>query len=99
MALDAIKPTRTLGLNDFCNAMTMRRPISSAPSENVSQPPAKRADFQTEDDKAMLRAARELTKDLGEAKSRIYWPDMLVSCGLGYGGIAVAIMTDNVNYE
>ena len=44
----------------------------------------------------MLRAARDLTKDLGQAKGRIYWPDMLVSCALGYGGIAVAIMTDNV---
>ncbi|QUL37794.1 fatty acid desaturase [Erythrobacter sp. JK5] len=58
--------------------------------------PATRAQFQTEDDKAMLRAARDLTKDLGEAKPQIYWTDMLVSTGIGYGGIATAIVVDNV---
>jgi hypothetical protein len=36
-----------------------------------------------EDDKAMLRAARDLTKGLGEAKPSIYWTDMLLSAGLG----------------
>lgn len=44
----------------------------------------------------MLRAARDLTKDLGEAKGRVYWPDMLFSAGLGYAGIATAILTDSV---
>ena len=56
---------------------------------------ATRADFLSEDDKDMLRAARDLTKDLGEAKGAIYWPDMLVSAALGYGGIALAILTNN----
>ena len=44
----------------------------------------------------MLRAARELTKDLGTAKPGIYWPDTLISAALGYGGIAVAILSGNV---
>ena len=57
---------------------------------------ATRADFQTQDDKDMLRAARDLTKDLGEAKGAIYWPDMLLSAGIGYGGIALAILTDSL---
>jgi len=57
---------------------------------------AKRADFQTSDDKAMLRAARDLTKDLGEARPGIYWTDMLVSTAVGYGGIATAILTDSL---
>lgn len=57
---------------------------------------ATRADFQSEDDKDMLRAARDLTKDLGEAKGSIYWPDMLISTAVGYGGIAVAILSSNV---
>ncbi|MEQ8410095.1 MAG: fatty acid desaturase [Erythrobacter sp.] len=48
------------------------------------------------DDKAMLRAARDLTKGLGEAKPRIYWPDMLASALVGYGGIALAILTDSL---
>ncbi|MEL6876545.1 MAG: fatty acid desaturase [Pseudomonadota bacterium] len=61
-------------------------------------PPAKatRAQFQSVDDKDMLRAARDLTKDLGQAKASIYWPDMLISTGLGYAGIAGAILSPNV---
>lgn len=47
---------------------------------------------QIPDDKAMLRAARDLTKDLGDARARIYWPDMLVSAVLGYAGVAGAIL-------
>ena len=69
--------------------MTMHQPISPPPR-------ATRADFLTEDDKAMLRAARDLTKDLGEAQGRIYWPDMVISAVLGYAGIVVAILTESV---
>ena len=47
------------------------------------------------DDKAMLRAARDLTKDLYEAKGAIYWPDMLLSAGTGYAAIAGAILTQD----
>ena len=57
---------------------------------------ATRAAFMAEDDKAMLRAARDLTKGLGEAKAGIYWTDMLVSAGLGYAGIAVAIISASI---
>jgi fatty acid desaturase len=48
------------------------------------------------DDKAMLRAAVELTRDLGEARPAIYWTDMLGSALLGYAALAVAILTDNL---
>ncbi len=44
------------------------------------------------DDMAMLRAAVELTRDLGEARASIYWPDMLGSALLGYAGLACAII-------
>ncbi len=57
---------------------------------------ATRAAFQTSDDKAMLRAARDLTKDLGEARAGIYWPDMIISAAFGYAGIATAILSDSV---
>ena len=57
---------------------------------------AVRADFQTSDDKAMLRAARDLTQGLGEARPGIYWPDMLISTAIGYGAIATAILTDSL---
>ena len=47
------------------------------------------------DDKAMLRAAVELTRDLVAARAGIYWPDMLGSALLGYAGLAGAILLDN----
>jgi len=57
---------------------------------------ATRTQFMVEDDKAMLRAARDLTKGLGEAKPEIYWPDMLISAGVGYAGIATTILAQSL---
>ena len=47
------------------------------------------------DDKAMLRAAVELTRDISEARPGIYWPDMLLSAALGYAALAGAILLAN----
>lgn len=47
------------------------------------------------DDKAMLRAARDLTKDLGGARAAIYWPDMAGSALLGYVAVAATILLTN----
>ena len=44
---------------------------------------------------AMLRAARDLTKDIEDHRPAIYWPDMLGSALLGYAGLAGAILLDN----
>ncbi len=44
------------------------------------------------DDMAMLRAARDLTKDIAEANPRIYWSDFLVSTVIGYAALAGAIL-------
>lgn len=44
------------------------------------------------DDKAMLRAVAELTRDLGTANPRIFWSDFLFSAALGYAALAVAIL-------
>ena len=46
----------------------------------------------TPDDKAMLRAAVDLTRDISAAKASIYWPDMLGSAALGYAGLAGAML-------
>ncbi len=73
--------------------MTVHQSIPSAPQK------ATRVQFMAEDDKAMLRAARDLTKGLGEAKASIYWPDMLLSAGIGYAGIAVAIASGSVGVK
>lgn len=47
------------------------------------------------DDKAMLRAAAELTRDIGTAKPGIYWPDMLISAFVGYAALAGAILAES----
>lgn len=44
-----------------------------------------------EDDKTLLRAAAELTRDLGQARASIYWPDMIGSALVGYGALAGAV--------
>jgi len=44
------------------------------------------------DDKTMLRAARDLTKDLERARAAIYWPDMVGSALFGYVALAGAIL-------
>jgi fatty acid desaturase len=44
------------------------------------------------DDRAMLRAAAELTRDISKARGTIYWPDMLGSAMLGYAALAGAIL-------
>lgn len=72
--------------------MTMHQMITPQPAAAK----ATRVQFMEADDKDMLRAARDLTKGLGEAKAGIYWPDMLISAGLGYAGIATAIVSDSL---
>jgi fatty acid desaturase len=47
------------------------------------------------DDKEMLRAAVELTRDLATAKPSIYWADMLLSAVLGYAALAGAILASH----
>jgi len=44
------------------------------------------------DDKEMLRAAVELTRDISEARPEIYWPDTFISAAIGYAGLAGAIL-------
>jgi fatty acid desaturase len=49
-----------------------------------------------EDDKALLRAAAELTRDLSTAKAHVYWPDMLFSALIGYAALAGAILSSTL---
>ena len=44
------------------------------------------------DDKAMLKAAANLTRDLNAPSARIYWVDLIGSATLGYAGLAGAIL-------
>ncbi|WP_260580729.1 fatty acid desaturase family protein [Sphingopyxis sp. PET50] len=50
------------------------------------------------DDKAMLRAASDLTRDLVTPSARIYWTDFLGSALLGYAGVAGAILAPSTGW-
>ncbi|RJY09191.1 fatty acid desaturase family protein [Aurantiacibacter aquimixticola] len=56
----------------------------------------RRVHAQIPDDKAMLRAAAELTRDINTARPEIYWPDMIASALIGYGALAGAILLEPV---
>jgi fatty acid desaturase len=45
------------------------------------------------EDKAMIRAAAELMRDLGTHSPTIYWADMLANAAIGYGTMALAMLT------
>ena len=68
---------------------------TTLPSVDIAKR-ATRADFQTSDDKAMLRALRSITQGLGTARPGIYWPDMLLSTFIGYAGVVTAILASNL---
>ena len=76
----------------------MEHSLDPALSSRSGDAPVKatRAQFIDSDDKAMLRAARDLTKGLGVAKGVYYWPDMILSALVGYGAIAGAVLVENV---
>ncbi len=65
-------------------AQAARTPIQGTPTGRV------------QDDKAMLRAAVDLTRDLSTAKGSIYWSDLLGSALVGYSALAGAIVSQNI---
>ena len=60
---------------------------------NGSAAPAPQGTRAPSDDKAMLKAAADLTRDLNRPNPLIYWADMLGCAVLGYGGLFTAIFT------
>jgi len=50
-------------------------------------------DGRPKDDKAMLRAAADLTRQLNSPIPAIYWADMIGSAVIGYGALALTIAT------
>lgn len=73
--------------------MTMQQTIDPVLPQSPVR--ATRAQFVLSDDKAMLRAARDLTRDIGEARPAIYWTDMVVSAGIAYAALAGAVLIPN----
>lgn len=64
---------------------------------NVSADAAPHPSIRVEiaDDKAMLRAAAEVTRDIAIARPAIYWPDMLTSAVIGYAALVGTILAGN----
>jgi len=58
---------------------------SAAPAERIARAPA--------DDKAMLKAAADLTRDLNSPRPLIYWADLVGCAVLGYGGLFAAMLS------
>ena len=50
------------------------------------------------DDKAMLRAAAELTRDLIAPRPAIYWADLIASAVVGYGALGVAVTVQGTGW-
>ena len=59
---------------------------------NADAPARERGAAPLRDDKAMLKAAADLTRDLNRHSPAIYWADMLASAVLGYSALAGAIL-------
>ena len=67
--------------------------MASSPFIDLRAPASARAAeprLRIADDKTMLRAAAELTRDLVQPRPAIYWADMLGSAAIGYAAFAVA---------
>ncbi len=55
-------------------------------------PTSAREAVRSGDDKAMLKAAADLTRDLNKASARIYWADLAVSALAGYAALGAAML-------
>ena len=73
---------------DAMNTMTLDR--SSAPPVTARTP--------TADDKAMLKAAAELTRDLVQPRPAIYWADLIGSATIGYTALAAAVIAPSTGW-
>ena len=59
---------------------------------NAEAPATARDAVRAGDDKAMLKAAADLTRDLNSPSATIYWTDLLLSALAGYSGLAAAML-------
>lgn len=69
------------------NMMELQRGSEGTDAPAVREP----ARAVSADDKAMLKAAADLTRDLNVANPRIYWADLIGSALVGYAGLFTAI--------
>lgn len=75
------------------NSSTARDLREAAPVEPVAA-----AKMRIADDKAMLRAAAEIARDLHKPSKAIFWADMLGSAALGYAALAATILAPSLGW-
>ncbi|QNM82003.1 fatty acid desaturase [Sphingomonas sabuli] len=63
-------------------------------SRDRSAPVSAREALRANDDKAMLKAAADLTRDLNSPRAAIYWADLVGSAALGYLAMFAAMLID-----
>lgn len=61
-------------------------------------PVARAAAGRIADDKAMLRAAAEIARDLHKPSKAIFWTDMLASATIGYAALAATIFAPSIGW-
>ncbi|TPG38577.1 fatty acid desaturase [Sphingomonas koreensis] len=67
-------------------------------ADRTAPAPARAATHRIADDKAMLRAAADLTRELNVASPAIYWSDLIASVVVGYGALAAAILIGGLGW-
>jgi hypothetical protein len=60
--------------------------------------PAKAATSRIADDRTLLRTAAEISRDLNAPRPAIYWTDLLLSVGIGYGALFAAMTLPSVGW-
>jgi fatty acid desaturase len=71
-------------------APPMDTTLAFAPAAGPAAAPARAPTHRAADDKAMLKAAAELTRDLHQPRPAIYWVDLAGSALVGYVALAAA---------
>lgn len=66
--------------------------IAETLERNSAAPATARDAARAKGDKAMLKAAADLTRDLNSPSAAIYWIDLILSAVAGYAGLAAAIL-------
>lgn len=70
--------------------------LDRTPSADAAAPAAVRAPVA--DDKAMLKAATDLTRDLNAPRAAIYWADLIASAAVGYGALVGAVLAPSLGW-
>lgn len=72
--------------------------LDREPAAPAAGAPARTATHRVLDDKAMLRTAADLTRELNGPRPAIYWSDLAASCVVGYGALVAAFLAPSLGW-